>query len=191
MSDAYGPSGGTMMRRALLLMIGCGVAAYKLPHYLSSSDFDPAPTPGTRAAVPSTPQPPHPRSDGIAVAEPPATQIYHASRGNQFFLTGTINGNQINFLVDTGATYVSLSAEDAQRLGFDLAKLNWNKAMQTANGVTHNAQVTLGDVRLDRIVQYNVPAIVMRQSGISLLGMSFLSRLRSWQISNGVLTIAS
>jgi clan AA aspartic protease (TIGR02281 family) len=194
MSDAYGPSGGAMLRRAFLLLAGCGAAAYGFPRYLSGMSFGSGADSASGAsntAVPATPQPSHPRSDGIAVAEPPATQTYHASHGNQFFLTGTINGNLINFLVDTGATYVSLSAEDAQRLGFDLAKLNWNKAMQTANGVTRNAQVTLGDIRLDRIVQYNVPAIVMRQNGISLLGMSFLSRLRSWQISNGVLTIAS
>jgi len=190
MSDAYGPSSGTMLRRAVLMLAGCGALAYSFPRYLSSSDFtSDTSTPAVR--VPSTPHPPAPHPDRIAVAEPPATQTYHAQHGNQFFLAGTVNGNQIQFLVDTGATYVSLSAADAQRLGFDLAKLNWNMAMQTANGVTRNAQVTLGDIRLDRIVQYNVPAIVMRQNGISLLGMSFLSRLRSWQIAHGVLTIAS
>lgn len=57
--------------------------------------------------------------------------------------------------------------------------------------MTSNAAVTLPSVRLGRITEYNVPALIMRQGGISLLGMSFLSRLRSWQISNGVLTIAS
>jgi clan AA aspartic protease (TIGR02281 family) len=63
--------------------------------------------------------------------------------------------------------------------------------MQTANGISHDAEVTLADIRLNRIIEYNVPAIVMRQGNISLLGMSFLSRLRTWQISDGVLTIAS
>jgi clan AA aspartic protease (TIGR02281 family) len=190
MSDAYGPSSGKMLRRAVLLVIGCGAAAYRFPQYLDGFDSSTGAGAGN-ATVPATPHPPAPRSDGIAIAEPPATQTYRATRGNQFFLTGSVNGNLIHFLVDTGATYVSLTAEDAQRLGFNLTKLNWNKAMQTANGVTRNAEVTLGDIRLDRIVQYNVPTIVMRQNGISLLGMSFLSRLRSWQISQGVLTIAS
>ncbi|HEY1504149.1 MAG TPA: TIGR02281 family clan AA aspartic protease [Stellaceae bacterium] len=187
MSDAYGPSGGKMLRRAFFLLIGCGAAAYRFPNYLSDMGLDF----GSAASVPATPAPPKPHSVSIPDAEPPATQTYQAQHGNQFYVTATVNGNSINFLVDTGATRVALTQEDATRLGFDLNKLNWNVMVQTANGVTRNAPVTLGDIRLSRIVQYNVPALVMRQSGISLLGMSFLSRLRSWQISNGVLTIAS
>jgi clan AA aspartic protease (TIGR02281 family) len=188
MSDSEGAPNGTMLRRAFMLLIGCSVTALGLPRLISNLDFG-----SGDASVPSTPAPPRPRprSDGIPEAEPPATQRYQAERGNQFFLMASINGNLIRFLVDTGATYVSLTPEDATKLGFDLTKLNWNIPMQTANGITRNAQVTLADVRLSRIVAYNVPALVMRQSGISLLGMSFLSRLRSWQISNGVLTIAS
>jgi clan AA aspartic protease (TIGR02281 family) len=84
-----------------------------------------------------------------------------------------------------------LTPEDARLLGFDMTKLKWTLGMHTANGNTTAAPVTLGDLRLGRIVEYSVPALVMRQGGISLLGMSFLERLRSWQISHGVLTIAS
>ena len=193
MSDAYGPSGGTMMRRAVLLLIGCGAAAYAFPRYLSGMDFGGGPGAGDSTA-PSTPHPPGPhadRIDNIPVAEPPATESYRAQRGNQFYVTGSVNGNAIHFLVDTGATWVSLTPEDAKTLGFNLTTLNWNIRTRTANGIIENAAVTLGDIRLGRIVEYNVSAVVMPQSGISLLGMTFLSRLRSWQISNGVLTIAS
>jgi clan AA aspartic protease (TIGR02281 family) len=186
MSDGDGAPSGTMLRRAVMLLIGCSAAAFGLPGLVGTMDGGPG-----DSAAPSTPPPPRPRVDGIPVAEPPATETYHASRGNQFYLTGSVNGYSIRFLVDTGATYVSLTPEDATRLGFDLTKLHWNLPMRTANGISRNAQVTLGDVRLNRIVAYNVPAIIMSQNGISLLGMSFLSRLRSWQISNGVLTIAS
>ncbi len=192
MSDAYGPSGGTMLRRAFLLVIGCGAAAYSFPRYLSSMDFGAA-SDGD-APVPSTPRPPAPhtnRADDIPVTEPPATESYRAQRGNQFYVTASVNGNQLHFLVDTGATWVSLTPEDAKTLGFNLSTLNWNVRTRTANGIIENAAVTLGDIRLGRIVEYNVSAVVMPQSGISLLGMTFLSRLRSWQISNGVLTIAS
>ena len=185
MSDGDGAPGGTMLRRAVMLLIGCSAAAFGLPKLVGNMDVG-----SGASAVPSTP-PPRQRVDGIPVAEPPATESYHAARGNQFFLTGSVNGYSIQFLVDTGATFVSLTPEDATRLGFDLKKLNWNVPMRTANGISRNAQVTLADIRLNRIVEYNVPAIVMSQNGISLLGMSFLSRLRTWQISNGVLTIAS
>ena len=190
MSDAYGPSGGAMLRRAFLLLAGCGAAAVTFPRYFGSVDFSTG-SGSDFASVPSTPHPPGPRSDGIPVAEPPATESYRAQRGNQFYVTGSINGNTIHFLVDTGATWVALTQDDAKLLGFNLANLKWDVRTSTANGIASNAAVTLGDVRLGRIVEYNVPAIIMRQSGISLLGMSFLSRLRSWQISNGVLTIAS
>ncbi|HXE28116.1 MAG TPA: TIGR02281 family clan AA aspartic protease [Stellaceae bacterium] len=194
MSDAYGTSRGTMLRRAFLLLIGCGSAAYSVPRYFSSMDF----SAGSRdAAVPTPPRPqsqpqPQPRRiDKAPVAEAPTTETYHAQRGNQFYVTGSVNGNTVRFLVDTGATWVALTQDDAKLLGFNLSTLKWDVRTNTANGIATNAAVTLGDVRLGRIIEYNVPAIIMHQSGISLLGMSFLSRLRSWQISNGVLTIAS
>jgi len=174
-----------MLRRAFMLLIGCCAAAYTLPRYLGGTDF------AANSTVPSTPHPPGPRSGGIPVAEPPATESFRAQRGNQFFVTGTVNGNPIHFLVDTGATWVALTQDDAKLLGFNLATLKWDMRTSTANGIASNAAVTLGDIRLGRIVEYNVPAIIMRQGGISLLGMSFLSRLRSWRISDGVLTIAS
>jgi clan AA aspartic protease (TIGR02281 family) len=196
MSDAYGPSSGTMLRRAFMLVLGCGAAAYSLPRYLGDMGFG-----ADDAAVPSIPVPSTPhrqaaqgapkRIDDIPVAEPPATETYRAQRGNQFYVTASVNGNQIHFLVDTGATSVSLTPDDAKTLGFDLATLNWSGRSSTANGVIKIAPVTLGDIRLGRIVEYNVAAVVMPTSGISLLGMTFLSRLRSWQISKGVLTIAS
>lgn len=175
-----------MLRRAVMLLIGCSAAAVGLPSLMGNMDIG-----SGESAVPPPPLPPHPRVDGIPVAEPPATESYHAARGNQFYLTGSVNGYPIRFLVDTGATFVSLTADDAMRLGFDLKKLNWNLQMRTANGVARNAQVTLAEIRLNRIVEYNVSATIMSQNGISLLGMSFLSRLRSWNISDGVLTIAS
>jgi aspartyl protease family protein len=199
MSDAYGPSRGTMLRRSVLLLVSCGSAAFSFPRYFSSMDFGGGSDAGA-APVPSTPRPPAPhapaqhpapRIDNNAVAEPSVTESYRAERGNQFYVTGSVNGNPIHFLVDTGATWVSLTPEDAKTLGFNLSALNWNVRTRTANGIIENAAVTLGDIRLGRIVEYNVSAVVMPQSGISLLGMTFLSRLRSWQISKGVLTIAS
>ena len=172
-----------MLRRAVMLLIGCSAVALGLPHLSGNPDDG--------SAAPTLPPSPRPRADHIPVAEPPATESYHAARGNQFFLTGSVNGYPIHFLVDTGATFVSLTPDDATRLGFDLKKLNWNMQMRTANGIARNAQVTLAEIRLNRIVEYNVSATIMSQNGISLLGMSFLSRLRSWHISDGVLTIAS
>jgi clan AA aspartic protease (TIGR02281 family) len=182
MSGGDGAPSGTMLRRAVMLLIGCSAVALGLPNLDGGSGA---------SAVPTKMPPSGPRADRIPLAEPPTTESFHAAHGNQFYLTGSVNGYPISFLVDTGATYVSLTPDDAMRLGFDLKKLNWNLEMRTANGISRNAQVTLAEIRLNRIVKYNVSATIMSQPGISLLGMSFLSRLRSWNISDGVLTIAS
>jgi aspartyl protease family protein len=184
MGDGDDAPSGAMLRRSLMLLAGCSAAALGVPSLFGNLNVG-----SGDAAVPAPP--PRPRAAKIPVAEPPATQSYRAERGNQFFLPGSVNGTPVRFLLDTGATFVALTAGDATRLGYDLSKLSWNKAMQTANGISHDAEVTLADIRLNRIIEYNVPAIVMRQGNISLLGMSFLSRLRTWQISDGVLTIAS
>jgi aspartyl protease family protein len=197
MSDAYGPSNGAMLRRAVLLTAACGAGALMAPRWITggSAVIDTPPAPVAQPIpVPQHQAPAKPvakQVEGMPVDEPQVTESYRAQRGNQFYVTGSVNGNAIHFLVDTGATWVSLTPEDAKTLGFNLTTLNWNIRTRTANGIIENAAVTLGDIRLGRIVEYNVSAVVMPQSGISLLGMTFLSRLRSWRISNGVLTIAS
>jgi clan AA aspartic protease (TIGR02281 family) len=189
MSDAYGPSGGAMLRRAFLWTIGLGGVAYTVPRYVTGLGVG-----DLFAGAPSTPAPARaaaPRADAASDADAPAIESFRA-HGGQFFVTGTIDGNPVPFVVDTGATYVSLAPEDARRLGFDLAALDWRIKTHTANGDSFDAAVNLADLRLGSIVQYNVPALVMKTGGgMSLLGMSFLSRLKSWQIHNGVLTIAA
>lgn len=186
MSDAYGPSGGQMLRRAFLWTIGAGAAAYAVPKYFDRFGFGDDAVPG-----PSSPAARLADADAAAGSDAPATETFRAREGNQFFVTGSVDGNPVHFIVDTGATDVSLTQDDARMLGFDLSTLDWSVMTHTANGDAANAAVTLADLRLGRIVEYNVPALVMRSGGMSLLGMSFLSRLKSWQISDGVLTIAS
>ncbi|HEV8014500.1 MAG TPA: TIGR02281 family clan AA aspartic protease [Stellaceae bacterium] len=198
MSDAYGPSGGAMLRRALLLAIGCGAAAYTVPRFLGSGILG---APGSDA--PSSPPAPASRvaarlpADLDADPAEPAETIFddtltvRAGPYNQFFVRAAINGVMLPFIIDTGAFMVSLRREDAELVGIDVGALHWDLAISTANGNAFAARVTLPSVRLDRITEYNVPATVLQQKtdSPSLLGMSFLSRLKSWQIRDGVLTI--
>jgi clan AA aspartic protease (TIGR02281 family) len=198
MSDAYGPSGGAMLRRALLLAIGCGAAAYTVPRFLGSGIL------GAPASdAPSSSLPPASRTASRLSSDPGAdpaepaetifddTLTYRAGPYNQFFVRAAVNGIELPFIVDTGAFMVSLRREDAEFVGIDVGALHWDLAISTANGNAFAARVTLPSVRLDRITEYNVPATVMQQKtgSPSLLGMSFLSRLKSWQIRDGVLTI--
>ncbi|HEV2551367.1 MAG TPA: TIGR02281 family clan AA aspartic protease [Stellaceae bacterium] len=115
---------------------------------------------------------------------------YRADRYGQFYLDAEIDGTTIRFLVDTGAAYLSLTPKDAATIGLSPASLNYNLHMITAKGPARAAEVRVREVRIGQLIVEDVPAIVMEDhSRNSLLGMSFLSRLDGYHISNGVLTM--
>lgn len=98
------------------------------------------------------------------------------ARGH-FVTQGAVNGQVIRFLVDTGASLVSIGASDASRLGID-----WRRgepgAVQTANGVGRAWKVRLDTVRIGDITVHGVDGIVHETDlPVALLGMSFLSRM--------------
>ncbi len=99
------------------------------------------------------------------------------SRGH-FFVNGQVNGGQMRFLVDTGATWVALSTADAVRLAIDYRKGEPN-LLSTANGVAAAYKLKLDTVRVGDITISNVDAVVMDGAcpGVALLGMSFLNRM--------------
>jgi aspartyl protease family protein len=100
------------------------------------------------------------------------------SRGH-FYATGSINGNSVRFLVDTGATTIALSTAEARRLGIDFR--NGTRSVgRTANGTVVSYGVKLDAVRVGDITLQNVDAHVLDGVGPSdvLLGMSFLNRMQ-------------
>lgn len=108
--------------------------------------------------------------------------LTRAMNDDHFRVNAVVNGHVTPFLIDTGASDVSLSMEDARRVGIDLDKLNFNRPYQTANGVTMGAQVVLDSIQVGDITVRNVRGSVMRgDAGISLLGMSFLNALGSYE----------
>jgi len=104
--------------------------------------------------------------------------VLSAESGGHFFSNGTINGKTVRFMVDTGATNVSMSAEDADRIGIDYK--NGQRGMsRTANGVIPVYRANLTSVRVGDVVVYNVDAtIVPGQMAYVLLGNSFLTRFQ-------------
>jgi len=104
--------------------------------------------------------------------------VLTAGSGGHFFAQGQINGRAVQLVVDTGATAVSLSAADAQRIG-----LNYQSGqpvqMSTANGVIPAWRVKLASVRLGDVVVYDLDAVVSSGSmPYVLLGNSYLSRFQ-------------
>lgn len=93
-----------------------------------------------------------------------------------FSTTGTINGNSVNFLLDTGATSVSMSASEAKRMGIDY-KAGRVTGVSTANGVIPAWSVTLNTVKVGGITLYGVEGLIIETAmPVVLLGMSFLNR---------------
>ncbi|MDI6746579.1 MAG: TIGR02281 family clan AA aspartic protease [Rhodocyclaceae bacterium] len=109
-------------------------------------------------------------------AERPATTMIADSRGH-FVVPGSINGVPMRFLVDTGATFISLGAADARRARIDVAKGTPGTSM-TANGPVRVWLVRLESVKLGGITLRDVDASVHEQDmPVVLLGMSFLNRM--------------
>ncbi len=109
-----------------------------------------------------------------------ATAIPKAQDGH-FWANATVNSHAVHFLVDTGATVVVLTQADAQRLGFDLNALTYDRKVITAMGATQAARVTLASVDVGESTVHNVDALIIPQGGTSLLGMSYLGRLSRFE----------
>lgn len=115
-----------------------------------------------------------------------------ARRDGQFDVEALVNGTNVRFLADTGATLVALTHDDAVRIGVETDNLAHNVRVHTANGVVLNALVHLDEVSVGSITVDNVRALVAQpgQLSTSLLGMSFLSRLSSFQIRGDQLVLS-
>jgi aspartyl protease family protein len=108
-----------------------------------------------------------------------------------FAVRGSVNGQAMTLLVDTGASTVVLKSTEAERAGIDTGGLAYTVAVHTANGTTYAAPVRLRSVAIGPLVVDNVDALVSQPGSLNenLLGMSFLRRLRSYEFSKDFLTL--
>jgi len=107
-----------------------------------------------------------------------------------FVVEARVDGTDIRFLVDTGASDVVLSPADARRVGFDPATLAFTRSYRTANGVVMGAPVRLKRISIGAIAVDNVRASVNgADMNRSLLGMSFLDRLGGYEVRDGKLIL--
>lgn len=101
-----------------------------------------------------------------------------------------VDGRDIRFIVDTGATLVALRESDAADLGYRPSDDEYRVGIQTANGQGRAAVVELGSVEVGDVIVRDVRAFVLRDDALAtnLLGMSFLSRVR-WRQQDGELIL--
>jgi aspartyl protease family protein len=106
------------------------------------------------------------------------------TNGGDFAINAQINGARIPMVLDTGASSVVLTRDDAKAAGLPIEVLDYTVNIDTANGRTRAAPVTLDRVAVGSLVERSVDALVAQpgQLKTSLLGMSFLNRLQSWEV---------
>lgn len=113
------------------------------------------------------------------------------SRDGHFHAVADVDGARVRFMIDTGASTVVLTDDDARAAGIEPGKLIYDLDVSTANGRTKAAEVRLGAITIGDIRVNNVRAMVARpgQLETSLLGNSFLSRLTSFTVEGRRLTM--
>ena len=107
------------------------------------------------------------------------------TNAGDFNIKAQINGARVAMVLDTGASSVVLTRDDAKAAGLPLEVLAYTVNIDTANGRTRAAPVTLDRIAIGSLVERSVDALVAQpgQLKTSLLGMSFLNRLQSWEVS--------
>jgi aspartyl protease family protein len=180
-----------MLKNALLFAIAAVTIAYAAPSFFAAPDGGVAPGPPSAAVIAAAPPAPLATVDAANSAEGYRAASIPADPGGQYRARALIEGQDVDVLVDTGATVVALTSETAARLGvaIDPARPRWK--MNTANGVALASPVTLRSVSLGAIYMGDVQAVVMPPgaSTINLLGASFLKRLVSVEQRSGMLVL--
>jgi len=134
----------------------------------------------------------HNVADHVLVALVPGYTVSHGrnveigrNSAGDFAISAQVNGARIAMVLDTGASAVVLTHDDAKAAGLPLEVLNYTVNIDTANGRTRAAPVTLDRIAIGGLTERSIEALVVQpgQLKMSLLGMSFLNRLRSFEVS--------
>lgn len=120
----------------------------------------------------------------------PGELTLKADARGHFLVPAKVNGQPVRFLIDSGASHVVLSAADAKRLGLTPKDRDFTDIYRTPGGIIRAAPVTLAEVRIGALVMRDVRASVSGlDMDVSLLGASFLARLRGYEVNRDRLTL--
>ena len=128
------------------------------------------------------------RRTWLASSRPSATVAISPDGG--YRIDAMVGGSALRFLVDTGASDIVFTLDDARRLGIDPTQLDFSERMTTANGVVSAAPVKLATLTIGPITVHDLDALISDgEQDVSLLGMRFIQTLAEVTIKDGVLTI--
>ena len=158
-----------MSKPLIVAVIGIAVAGAASRHRSPSDPASEGPPRVERSA------------DSAGHAIPVPTRVRRARNGH-FFVNALVNGQPVRFLVDTGATTVALTVDDARRVGVSFDEASFEVIGQGAAGPVRGQAMHLSSVELDGKERLHVSAVVIEGGDISLLGQSYLSRLSNVQM---------
>ncbi|MBS0482620.1 MAG: TIGR02281 family clan AA aspartic protease [Proteobacteria bacterium] len=144
------------------------------------------PQPQTDAAATVQPARPHPAG---GEADDSNAMVLRRDSSGQFHMTAAIQGEDVRFLVDTGADVVALTEDTAERLGLRPQPDDFLPVMKTASGTGYGARVTLDSVEIGGERFTNVEAVVMQGLSVNLLGQSVLRRLGKVELDGDSMVI--
>ena len=172
------------MRFVVSFAAAAVVAGLVVPHFADSIKGKTASASAPARAQAAAPATRAQSSDGYSV-------VVARDRFGRFRADGRIDGRALQFTVDTGASIVALTADDAAQLGIHPAATEYTMLIRTANGTVRAAPTTLAMIEIGDIMVHDVAAVVMPDGALSdnLLGLSFLSRLRHFEYSDGKMVL--
>ncbi|WP_117192992.1 TIGR02281 family clan AA aspartic protease [Rhizobium terrae] len=169
-----------MLLRTIIFAAIAALLATQIPAMIQRVDHPPeAPVKADEATKPEP------------ASAAPGTVVLEADGRGHFQATFRINGKSVDGLVDTGASLVAINESTARKLGFGANSLDFRYTVNTANGGTEAAHVELDRIEIGGVRVKDVDAFVLRDKALSgtLVGMSFLKKLKSFQVEGGRLRL--
>ncbi len=178
-----------MLLRTSIFAAVVVLMATQIPALIERTDHPAQQEPALQRPSPAASTTPAPQPAALT----PGTMVLNADGRGHFIGSFKLNGKPVTGLVDTGASVVALNERTARMLGYSANSLDFRYPMQTANGQTQAAHIVLDRVEIGNVRVRDVDAMVLRDEALSdtLVGMSFLTKLKSYQVKGGSLTLAN
>lgn len=166
-----------MLVRTIIFATTAALVATQIPTIIELVHPQDAAAPTTQAAKQQA-------ASATPVSVTPGSTMLEADRRGHFNGTFRFNGRPVEGMVDTGASLVAINESTARRLGFTANGLDFRHPVNTANGITEAARVMLDRVEIGNVRVKDVDAYVLRDKALTgtLIGMSFLKKLKSFQV---------
>ncbi len=182
-----------MLLRTSIFAAVAVLLATQIPALIERMDQPAQQQPAAKAPSPAPTSSPSATPAPQAASLTPGTMVLNADGRGHFIGSFRLNGKSVNGLVDTGASMVAINERTARMLGYGANSLDFRYRMQTANGQTEAAHIVLDRVEIGNVRVRDVDAMVLRDEALAdtLVGMSFLTKLKSYQVKGGSLTLAN